>query len=134
MYRNEEDDLIRMQGLGIWIITLFVIILAVMQYTTTVYSREELTNREIGEFFREKEEHMIEEVREYLSHEGYKNSGIMLTKVFEEDGGRFYTFTVHHKKMNEMDMLERQNLIKELEQFRFVEKNCRFEFEFLGRE
>lgn len=39
-------------------------------------------------------------IREVLEEYGCKNSGITMTKVFREDGGRDYEILIHHRNLS----------------------------------
>lgn len=113
------------------IVTVCLVLFSAFCITGTVYSQSRVSERELEMYYREKEKEMVREVREYLNQEGYENSGVTLTRVAEADGGREYTLTVHHGRINRMDEEDRENLKKELSAFDFEAANCTFCHEFL---
>ena len=73
---------------------------------------------------------MVRAVRGYLNRVGFKNSGVMLTRVVDGEGYRQYKLTVHHAKIDEMEEGERELLADKLSQFAFVDSMCDFRYEF----
>ena len=51
---------------------------------------------------RVQEQQLLTQMRQYLNENGYRNSGVTLTYVTDEDGSCDYTFTIHHKKIDAM--------------------------------
>lgn len=63
---------------------------------------------------RVQEQHLLTQMRQYLKENGYRNSGVTLTYVTDEDGRCEYTFTIHHKKIDAMSEEEREDFTMEL--------------------
>lgn len=63
---------------------------------------------------RVQEQQLLTQMRQYLEENGYRNSGVTLTYVTDEDGRCEYTFTIHHKKIDAMNEEERENFTMEL--------------------
>ena len=59
---------------------------------------------------------LLTQMRQYLNENGCRNSGVTLTYVTDGSGRCDYTFTIHHKKINEMSEEEREILSTELSQ------------------
>ena len=74
---------------------------------------------------------LTKETREFLTEEGFLNSGVMLTKVVDADGSREYTLTVHHGRIDEMTEEEREILLEKMEQLVFAGEGVSFFHEFL---
>ena len=62
------------------------------------------------------EQQLLTEVRQYLKDNGYTNSGVTLTYVTDADVDPEYTFTIHHKRINDMSEEEREAFSAELMQ------------------
>ncbi len=77
------------------------------------------------------ENEYIAEIRAWLEEEGYGNCGITMTKVVEQDAPKEYTVLIHHKKINNLNNTEKEELKKELAEVDFPLENCRFQHEFL---
>ena len=65
---------------------------------------------------RVQEQQLLMDVRQYLKNNGYTNSGVTLTYVTDADGDPEYTFTIHHKRINDMSEEEREAFSAELMQ------------------
>ena len=62
------------------------------------------------------EQQLMTAVKCYLKENGYTNSGVTLTYVTDADGNQEYTFTIHHKRINDMSEEERETLSGEMMQ------------------
>ena len=96
----------------------------------TVSAREQIEREEMEAYCREQEKILVREVREYLTGQGYCDSGVMLTRTRFEDGSLEYKLTVHHGKIDNMTESEREELLKEISEFTFLVENGRFVHEF----
>ena len=63
-----------------------------------------------------KEQQLLTKVKQYLNENGCCNSGVTLTYVTDESGACDYTFTIHHKRINDMSEEEREAFSAELMQ------------------
>lgn len=61
------------------------------------------------------EQDYVKEIREYLNETGYENSGVMLTKVFDDEGIQEYTLKVHHKRFSFLSEDEKTNLREKMQ-------------------
>lgn len=96
----------------------------------SVSAREKVGREEMEAYCREQEKILVQDVREYLSSRGYRNSGVMLTRTRFEDGSLEYKLTVHHGKIDNMTESEREVLLEEIREFTFLVENGRFVHEF----
>lgn len=112
-------------------VTVFLVLITAFCITGTVNGQRKLEGYEQDVLYRAQENCMVQEVRDYLEQEGYKNSGVMLTRVLEADGSREYTLTVHHGRIEALSIEDREKLQRELEAFDFTADNCSFRHEFL---
>ena len=96
----------------------------------TVSAREQIEREEMETYCREQEKLLVQEVREYLTGRGYRDSGVMLTRTRFEDGSLEYKLTVHHGKIDNMTEGEREELLEEISDFTFLVENGRFVHEF----
>ncbi len=53
-------------------------------------------------------------IREVLEDYGCKNSGITMTKVFREDGGRDYEVIIHHRNLSYINVSDMEAMEAEL--------------------
>lgn len=117
--------------IGFWVLTLCLVLVSAFCITGTVMSGSNKDERRLELYYREQEQQLVRDTRNYLNQSGFQNSGVTLTRVVNEDGVREYTVTVHHDKIHRMDDMERDALKRELAGLVFEEDNCCFSHEFL---
>ena len=93
-------------------VVLILIIILCVGGTARSESRDEAQRVEN----RVQEQQLLTGVRQYLKNNGYTNSGVTLTYVTDADGDPEYTFTIHHKRINDMSEEEREAFSAELMQ------------------
>lgn len=93
-------------------VVLILIIVLCVGGTARSESRDEAQRVEN----RVQEQQLLTVVRQYLKNNGYTNSGVTLTYVTDADGDPEYTFTIHHKRINDMSEEEREAFSAELMQ------------------
>lgn len=93
-------------------VVLILIIVLCVGGTARSESRDEAQRVEN----RVQEQQLLTDVRQYLKNKGYTNSGVTLTYVTDADGDPEYTFTIHHKRINDMSEEEREAFSAELMQ------------------
>ena len=93
-------------------VVLILIIVLCVGGTARSESRDEAQRVEN----RVQEQQLLTDVRQYLKDNGYTNSGVTLTYVTDADGDPEYTFTIHHKRINDMNEEEREAFSAELMQ------------------
>lgn len=118
-------------SLGFWAVTVLLVLVAAFFVTATVMSRTSLDQAELEGYYREKEEQLVRNARKFLNTHGYQNSGVMLTRVIEEDGSRVYTVTLHHGDFDRLEEAEREALVRELSELEFADENAVFCHKFL---
>ena len=75
-------------------------------------------------YYLEQEKKMAGEVRRYLEEQGYRNSGVMITRTVRKDGHIVYKLTVHHRRISSLDETGKELLLAELERFAISDENC----------
>lgn len=96
----------------------------------TALSRTDLSAEELEVYYRAKEKELVECARGFLEGEGLADSGVMLTRVVDADGGREYTLTVHHGAIDRMDEGDRGALMEKLEGIVFQDERSVFNHKF----
>lgn len=114
-----------------FVLTFCLICVSAFCITGTVISQSKPSERELENYYRAQEKALVRETRDCLEQEGFHNSGVTLTSVIDVDGSREYTVTVHHGKINKMDIVSQEILKEELASFAFSADNCTFYHEFL---
>lgn len=115
---------------GMIIIGLTVLIVLTVAKTAECQSYAAEQNNEAYYVLLEKE--YVEQVRNYLNEAGYSNSGVMLTRVINEEGEREYTMAIHHRRMEKLSGEEKEELIQQLAERAFEEKGCSFVYSLTG--
>ena len=119
------------KNLGFVLVTFVLVLLISFCVTETVSCRGVASDRELENYYGSLERELIKKTKDYLGESGFRNSGVMLTKVIEEDGMREYTLTVHHKKMGKLTSCERIALEEQISNFEFDDEKCKFRHKFL---
>ena len=101
-------------NVAFYVVTFSLILIIVLCAGGTVRSESRDEAQRIEN--RVQEQQLLTDVRQYLKNNGYTNSGVTLTYVTDADGSPEYTFTIHHKRINDMSEEERAALSEELMQ------------------
>lgn len=111
--------------------TVFLVAVTALCVTGTVIGQSHIDEREVEAFYCAKEKEMVSEVIKYLNDNGFRNSGVALTRVVDGEGYREYMLTIHHDKIDVMSDRERDELKGRLSDLEFEDENCSFRQEFL---
>lgn len=82
-------------------------------------------------YYNDLEQTLVTDTRRYLAKAGYENSGVNLTRVVDEEGVRSHTLTIHHRRIDNMEEEQREELRRELDSLTFASEKCIFCHEFL---
>ena len=74
----------------------------------------------------------MKQVKSHLEKAGYRNSGVSLTRVVDEDGNRSYEMVLHHKNMYKLSEAEQEIMLEEIEQMAFHVSGCKFRVKLLS--
>ena len=113
---------------GFVVVTIILVVTIFMLATKTVQSSNYDDIREIEAYYQVLEKEYLTEVRGYLNDEGLVNSGVMITRVVEEDGGREYMVTIHHNRLDKFSEEEKSDLVEKLSGLAFEGENCSFTY------
>lgn len=111
--------------------TICLVVVIAFCVAGTVVSQTSIEGQALENYYREQEKQLLAETKEYLTELGFRNSGVTLTRVVDEEGAREYTFTIHHGKIDCMEENERQELVGKLSKIAVLEGDCEFHHEFL---
>lgn len=118
-----------LSNIAFYITTIALILMIVLCVGNTVRSEDSAEAQRIEN--RAQEQQMLTQMRQYLNENGYRNSGVTLTYVTDAEGHYEYTFTIHHKLIDEMGEEEREHFGTELAQHcKASDGNC-ISYEFL---
>lgn len=114
-----------------YVMTLALVLTAALLVTFTAHSKERMDEKEEERYYRGLEREFVSDVGEFLNGIGCVNSGVTLTRVVDREGNRAYTVTVHHRKIDRMEQVEREELAGQMEALSFAAEGCTFEYHFL---
>lgn len=120
-----------MRAYRFYIITIGLVIMAFTMMTMSVNATESKRLQHKDEYYEKVEDDYVQELREELTDNGYRNAGITMTKVFYEDGAREYTVKLHHKRLDRLTKQEQQDLLTKLSEISFADNECRVYLKFL---
>lgn len=112
--------------MGFLATTLLLVFTTAFCITGTVQSQSNDRARMEESFYRELEQDYVEEIRAYLTDEGFLNCGVMLTRTVYEDGSREYKLVVHNSRFAGLSDTETVALISGLQAKAFVQDRCSF--------
>ena len=96
------------------LITIFLTMISAFFITSTVKGQSTENNKEQAAYYDQVESDYLVLLKEELKMAGYENCGITMTKILNEDGSREYTVLIHHKSINKLSKLEKQELLSSL--------------------
>ncbi len=134
MIRQEEKGLsgrIRKEAVFV-MVTVFLILSLWLFVSETVMSQTEGNITVDETAFLELEEDYMKQVKSHLEKAGYRNSGVSLTRVVDEDGNRSYEMVLHHKNMYKLSEAEQEIMLEEIEQMAFHVSGCKFRVKLLS--
>lgn len=83
---------------GLIVIAASIGIALCIKGTVCSMDRGERGRRAAEAYCQEAEREYVVKVKRLLSDRGYENAGVMLTKVYREEGGRDYTLSINHRR------------------------------------
>ena len=99
--------------------------------TETVISQSNKARCIEEKYYDEMESAYLTELKQVLADEGYRNSGVTMTRVTEESGVRSYTVSIHHKLIGKLSLGEKELLSSMLGEIAFADASCSFCHKFL---
>lgn len=75
-----------------------------------VNGKESRISNITSEYYQGIENAYVKQVRATLDSNGFRNAGITLTKNANSEGGFDYTLQVHHRRIDNMDEFQREEL------------------------
>ena len=117
--------------IGFAAVTVLLVLATALLFGATAKSGTDIRIGETEEYYLAKERELTVKIAELLRQKGFENSGIMVTRVVEEDGSRRYTVTVHHGRIDDMSDKEREELLECLADLSFTDDACSFTHRFL---
>ncbi len=113
------------------IFTVILVLTIALCISATAISQAKNDHRAETEYYRDMEQEYVRELRSFLGENGYRNSGVTMTEVVETDGSRNYTVTIHHQRMKNLSMQEKEALLTSCKELEFVDGTCSISHKFL---
>ena len=129
--RNRTAKRMNRKDILFYIVLLVLFLLLSFLISNIAYSKENVKNLELEQYYDGLEDVMLRKVKEYLNENGFRNSGVSLTRVVDSDNHRTYQLTVHHDHINRMEEYEREELKAILCAFGFQDAYSTFQCSFL---
>lgn len=107
-------------------VTVFLVLVLWLFVSETVMSQTEGNITVDEEAFAELEKDYVDTTREYLEGKGYRNSGVALTRVVDENGERSYEMVLHHRNLYKLSTEEQEKLMEEIATMAFHVSGCEF--------
>lgn len=116
-------------------VVLSVILVLVTAFCISGTALSQSKNQRIIEerYYRQMERDYVREMRAFLEEKGYRDSGVTMTRVTEEDGARSYTVTIHHSGFGRLSQGEREALLEACAGIAFPVEECAFSHQFLEK-
>lgn len=83
------------------------------------------------EYYRVLEKDYINNVRNFLTQQGFENSGVNLTMVADAEGNRNYALQLHHKRIARLTEAQQEELLEIVKSMAFQVVGCEFEVSIL---
>lgn len=102
----------RISNIAFYVTTIILTVIILLCAGGTVRSENRNEARRIE--IEIQEQQLLTQMRQYLNENGYRNSGVTLTYVMDDNGICEYTFRIHHRRMNQMSEEELEAFSAEL--------------------
>lgn len=116
---------------GMTAITVLLVMIGTLFLSMAVLSQNREAVRQQKEYYKVLEQEYVKRMSEFLEEQGYANSGITMNRVIEEDGTLQYTVTIHHRRIEQLDDIQRGELLSKCQEIEFPEQDCSFCHKFL---
>lgn len=116
---------------GIAAITVLLVMIGTLFLSMAVLSQSREAVRQQKEYYKTLEQEYVKRMSEFLKEQGYANSGITMNRMIEEDGTLRYTVTIHHRRIEQLDDIQRRELLSKCQEIEFPEQDCSFYHKFL---
>lgn len=113
------------------VVTAVLIFVIAFCICSTVFGRDRGRSREEEQYYSTLEQAYVSEIRDLLEERGYRNSGVTMNRVLQEDGSRQYTVTIHHRRIMKLDLNQQKELLDACGRIDFPVENCNFCYKFL---
>ena len=123
--------IMKRKGILFWIAVAVTVLIIVFCTTETVMSQGKADKKAEKKYYASMEKEYHRNMKRLLDEKGYLNSGITIRWISEADGTRNYTVMIYHRKIENLNEQEKEELMHELFQTEFEDERCMFHYEFL---
>ncbi len=113
------------------VVTIILVLCSAFFITKTVQGQSDTDVAAKEGYYQALEQEYVDEIRTYLDEQGFLNSGVMLTRVVDEQGSREYQVTLHHKYLEKLSEEERRAVFEEIECMAFGSDGCIFQIKLM---
>lgn len=106
------------------IITIALVLFAALCMAGTAFGKDQETNRERQQYYQETEREYRKRICGFLEESGYRNSGVTVNRIWDENGELSYQVTIHHGKIEKLGAQEKQELLEECSRLPMGEEDC----------
>lgn len=111
--------------------TIILILCSAFFITKTVRGQVDSETAVNEKYYQVLEQEYVSEIRKYLNEQGFKNSGVALTRIVNEQGRRDYQVTLHHEYLEKLSEQEKENIFGEIKALAFEADGCIFRIKLL---
>ncbi len=121
---------VRQISCSVFVAVILVIVISLC-ISFTAISQEKSAKMAETKYYRVRQQEYVQNIREFLAEEGYRNSGVTMTEIVDEEGIRSYTVTIHHGKLEHLSPEEKTELLTACSELTFSEGECMVYHKFL---
>lgn len=115
-----------------WMIaTLLLVLICAFAISGTVLSQSREAAREQKEYYKMLEHEYVKEIQTFLEDQGYAASGVTMNRIIDENGSIEYRVTIHHRRILDLDMEHREELLTQCRDIKFPVEGCNVFYELL---
>ncbi len=113
------------------ICSLILVLVIAFCISGTVVSQSGHSTEAMERYYDELESEYLTQLKALLTEKGYRNSGVTMTRIIDENGVRSYTVNIHHGLIERLGVKERRLLAKACSEVKFADAECDFSHNFL---
>ncbi|MDO4304902.1 MAG: hypothetical protein Q4D94_13425 [Bacillota bacterium] len=115
-----------------WLIaTLLLVLICAFAISGTVLSQSREVAKEQKEYYKMLEHEYVKEIQTFLKDQGYAASGVTMNRIIDENGSIEYRVTIHHRRILDLDMEQREKLLTKCRDVKFPVEGCSVFYELL---
>lgn len=99
---------------------------AAMCIAGSIKSQAADTLRAQEAYYEQLEREYIGQVKNFLTEQGYRNSGVTLSRIVDGEGQRRYRVLIHHSAIDRLEEEARAELLEQVSDLGFYVPGCSF--------